>query len=279
MQRTVIEIDEALCDGCGQCVTGCAEGALAIVEGKAKLVSDTYCDGLGACLGHCPQGAIRTVVREAADFDQQAVDEHLAQIRPGAPGHAHHAGHQCPGSAARSLPVADEGGCACAHGAADGQHHHHSGHGHGGGCPSSAARSLIPPTNHHSPPTASAPSALSTWPVQLALVPPQAPFLKGADLLLCADCVPFAMPDFHARYLKGRVVLVGCPKLDNLPAYTQKLAAIYAVAQPRSVTVLRMEVPCCAGLAQAAMRAKEALGSEVPLDIVIVGIDGEAMEG
>jgi hypothetical protein len=136
-----------------------------------------------------------------------------------------------------------------------------------------------PTTNHQPPTTDSAPSALSSWPVQLALIPPQAPFLKGADILLCADCVPFAMPDFHQHWLKGRVVLVGCPKLDNLPAYTQKLAAIYAVAQPRSVTVLRMEVPCCAGLAQAAQRAKEALGSDVPLDVVIVGIDGRAMDG
>ena len=111
------------------------------------------------------------------------------------------------------------------------------------------------------------------------MIPPQAPFLKGADILLCADCVPFAMPDFHQNWLKGRALLVGCPKLDNLPAYTQKLAAIYAVAQPRSITVLRMEVPCCAGLAQAAQRAKEALGSDVPIEVVIVGLDGRVMEG
>jgi len=261
MQRTVIEIDEEKCDGCGQCVTGCAEGALAIIDGKARLVSEVYCDGLGACLGHCPQGAITTVVREAAAFDQAAVDVHLAkQDRAPAP-RAESAGHAC----------------ACDHDEEPEPHHHH--HHHGGGCPSSAPRTLVHPTINHQPPTTDTASALSSWPVQLALVPPQAPFLKGADLLLCADCVPFAMPDFHARYLKGRVVLVGCPKLDNLPAYTQKLAAIYAVAQPRSVTVLRMEVPCCAGLAQAAMRAKEALGSDVPVETVIVSINGIAMEG
>ena len=253
-----------------------------MIDGKARLVSDVYCDGLGACLGHCPQGAITTVIREAAAYDQVAVDAHLAKDRPGAHGHAHghahapEAGHHCPGSALRSLPVANAGGCACAHDEPDEEPHQHHG-GHVGGCPGSAARSLAPTTNHQPPTTVS--SALSSWPVQLALIPPQAPFLKGADILLCADCVPFAMPDFHQNWLKGRALLVGCPKLDNLPAYTQKLAAIYAVAQPRSVTVLRMEVPCCAGLAQAAQRAKEALGSDVPIEVVIVGLDGLVMEG
>ena len=258
MQRTVIEIDEAKCDGCGACVTGCAEGALAIVDGKAKLVSDVYCDGLGACLGHCPQGAIRTVVREAAAFDQAAVDAHLARQGRAPETHAHGA---CPGSAVRTLAP-----------------HAHVHESTGCSCPGAAARTLAPPAAVEHPADGHG-SALRSWPVQLALVPPQAPFLRGADILLSADCVPFAMPDFHARYLQGRVVLVGCPKLDNLPAYTQKLAAIFAVAQPRSVTVLRMEVPCCAGLAQAAVRAKEAIGSDVPVETVIVSIDGTGLDG
>lgn len=277
MQRTIITIDEEKCDGCGLCVQGCAEGALAIVDGKAKLVSEVYCDGLGACLGECPRGAIRTEVREAPAYDQAAVDVHLAKLGRKPAAHGHHA----PAPA-----LAAEGGCACAHGghgdepAAPVHHHHHHGHDHGGGgCPGSRLRQMAPPAAAPAERSAGAmsPSQLRSWPVQLALVPPQAGFLKGADILLCADCVPFAVPDFHQKYLAGRVVLVGCPKLDNLAAYTQKLAAIYSVAQPRSVTVLRMEVPCCAGLAQAANRAKEAIGSEVPVETVIVGIGGEEL--
>lgn len=258
MQRTLITIDEGKCDGCGQCVTACAEGAIAVINGKARLVSEVYCDGLGACLGHCPQGAIRTEQREGPEFSQAAVDEHLKRIgrfpaahapAPAPAPHHHHHGHGgCPGTALRSMPrpprdhELEEGGCACA------------GEGHGG---------------------CSEESALASWPVQLALVPPQAPFLKGADLLVCADCVPFAYPAFHRDWLQGRVVLVGCPKLDNLPAYGQKLAAIYAAAQPKSVTVLRMEVPCCAGLAQAACQARDAVAPGLRVEVKIIGIDGQ----
>jgi Pyruvate/2-oxoacid:ferredoxin oxidoreductase delta subunit len=262
MQRTLITIDEAKCDGCGQCVTACAEGALAIVDGKAKLVSEVYCDGLGACLGHCPRGAIRTEVREAPDFDQGAVDEHLKRLGRPAAAHAapapqawhHHHGGGCPGSALRSLrpqPAAPRGqgpdpACACAQDGGE--------PGHAPGGPAGA-------------------SALASWPVQLALVPPHAPFLKGADLLVCADCVPFAYPDFHRDWLQGRVVLVGCPKLDNLPAYGQKLAAIFAAARPRSVTVLRMEVPCCGGIAKAAQMAATAAGRQSSVNIKVIGIE------
>jgi hypothetical protein len=260
-------------------VQGCAEGALAIVDGKARLVSEVYCDGLGACLGECPRGAIRTELREAPAYDQAAVDVHLAKLGRKPAAHGHHAPAPAPAPAAA-------GGCACAHGGGEEpapHHHHHHGHQHdhgAGGCPGSRLRQLAPPAPAPAverPAGAMAPSQLRSWPVQLALVPPQAGFLKGADILLCADCVPFAVPDFHQKYLAGRVVLVGCPKLDNLAAYTQKLAAIYAVAQPRSVTVLRMEVPCCAGLAQAANRAKEAIGAELPVETVIVGIGGEEL--
>lgn len=240
MQRDIIVIDEAKCDGCGHCVTACAEGAIAVVNGKAKLVSEVYCDGLGACLGHCPQGAITVVKREAPAFDQQAVDRHLSSQRKPAftiVGHSHGHGHACPGSQQRSLPrsppapAAVDAGCAAA-------------------------------------------SQLGHWPVQLGLVNPGAPFLAGADVLLTAHCVPVAMPDFHQRWVGGRGVLLACPKLDDLAQHTNKLSAILAQAKPASLTVLRMEVPCCGGLAWAAKQAAEMSGWHGRLEVVTIAISG-----
>jgi len=235
-RREILHIDEEKCDGCGQCVLSCAEGAIRIIAGKARLVSETYCDGLGACMGKCPQGALTIEVREAPDYDEVAVLHHLAadkvaERRPMVPAPA--------------------------------------------GCPGAAMRELA----HDNRPAASArqtdiPSQLGHWPVQLMLVPPHAPFLKNADLLVCADCVPFAVPDFHFRYLAGRAVLVGCPKLDNLPYYIEKLKAIFAEAKPRQITVLRMEVPCCGGIAQAAIVARNEVAPPIPLSVHTVGIRG-----
>lgn len=245
MRRTIIAIDEEKCDGCGQCVPSCKEGALKVIDGKARLVSEVFCDGLGACLGECPQGAIRVEEREAESFDAAAVERHLRQegVRPPV-----------------QLRIA----------AAPRAHGHD---GHAGGCPGSAHRALRPAAAPVSPRAGeSAASALSHWPVQLTLVSPNAPFLKGADLLVCADCVPFAVPDFHARYLSGRAVLVGCPKLDDLGAYREKLAHIVERAAPKSVTALRMEVPCCSGIAHAAVDAR---GSRpIPAEVHVIGIEG-----
>ncbi|MDH4157076.1 MAG: 4Fe-4S binding protein [candidate division Zixibacteria bacterium] len=231
--RNIIHIDEERCDGCGDCITACAEGALRLVNGKAKLVSDTYCDGLGACIGNCPQGAITIEQREAPAYDEIAVEKHLAAQRksPAAPATIHHA---CPGSAARSFTRPDR-----------------------------AHRMTAGPA---------AQSQLGQWPVQLMLVPPHAPYLQGADLLVCADCVPFAVPDFHDRYLAGRAVLVGCPKLDDLNFYYQKLLQIFAQARPSRITVLKMEVPCCGGLAQAAISARDETAPDIPLEIHTIGI-------
>lgn len=254
MIRDVITIDEAKCDGCGQCVTACAEGALAIIDGKARLVSDVYCDGLGACLGHCPQGAITVVKRDVAAFDEAAVHAHLTKLgRPLPPPAASHA----------PAPSIMLGG------------HSHS-HGHGHACPGSQQRSL--PAAARQPVERSvagtAPSNLGHWPVQLKLVNPAAPFLKGADILLTADCTPVALPDYHRDWVAGRVVLMACPKLDDLAAHTAKLAQILQVAQPRKLTVLRMEVPCCGGIAWAAKQANEMAGTDVPIEIVTIKIDG-----
>ncbi len=234
MKRKIIEIDEAKCDGCGQCITGCHEGALALVDGKAKLVKDNFCDGLGACIGDCPRDALHIIEREAEEFDLAAVE--AAQRAQGkAPTHNVHIR-----------------GPAHGHG-----HGHHA----GGGCPGSAVRSFQPqapaPATDDQPP----PSLLAQWPVQLMLVPPGAPFLRGADLVICADCVPFAVPDFHARYLQGRAVVVGCPKLDDVGFYEEKLTEMFRQAKPKRVTVLRMEVPCCGGISHAAIQAAAKAGA------------------
>ena len=237
-KRKIVKIDEDLCDGCGLCVPSCAEGALQIIDGKAKLVSEVYCDGLGACLGDCPQGAISIEEREAEGFDEQAVEKYLSEQeakkeQPDLP-------CGCPGSALRTIECAEE--------------------------PDDVRR-------------APAKSELSHWPVQLMLVPAGAPFLKGADILIAADCVPFKGPDFHSRYLKGKALLVGCPKLDNLDFYRQKFKDIFAAAQPNSITVLRMEVPCCGGIVHAVVEARDESAPGLPVMVHTIGIrEGDLIE-
>jgi Pyruvate/2-oxoacid:ferredoxin oxidoreductase delta subunit len=246
MRRKIVRIDESRCNGCGLCVPNCVEGALQIVDGKARLVSEVYCDGLGACLGHCPQDAIAVEERDAEAFDEEAVKK-LAGRKHEAPRVPQ--GHSCPGVAVRSF-----------------------------GCPGSAVGDLAHgKARHGSPSDSSAPdaaSALTHWPVQLRLVPPFAPFLKGAHLLVSADCVPFAVADFHKQFLDGRVVLVGCPKFDDVAHYAEKLTAILAEADPASLTVVRMEVPCCGGIVAAAAQARDSARPGLPITVVTVGVAG-----
>ncbi len=237
MKRNIIKIDEDKCTGCGLCVTGCAEGALKIIDGKAKLVSEVYCDGLGACIGECPEGALTIEEREAEAFDEKAVEAKLAQNTAGKT-EEKPVFQCCPGSAMRTLNDTEEESA----GDYDGDDR---------------------------------PSKLRTWPVQLKLVPPQAPFFKNADILVCADCVPFAVADFHERYISGRAVVVGCPKLDDLEKYRSKLAAIFAEAQPKSITVLRMEVPCCAGIAGAVVEARDKTMPNMPVAMHTISINGD----
>lgn len=240
MKRSIIQIDEEKCNGCGLCVPNCAEGALQIIDGKARLVGDILCDGLGACLGHCPQGALTIEEREAVEFDEKAVHEHLKKEEPLPCG--------CPSTAMQTIKP---------------QH---------GGCPGSAMRTMTPQAAPESRSTGA--SELTHWPVQLRLVPPNAPFLKNADLVICADCVPFAVPDFHARYLFGRAVVIGCPKLDDVAYYKQKLVEMFKASRPMRVTVLRMEVPCCGGLAQIALEARAEAIPDTPLEVHVIGIQG-----
>lgn len=233
--RNIILIDREKCDGCGKCVDACAEGAIEIIDGKAILVGEIYCDGFGACLGSCPQDALTIEKREAKEYDEEAVAVHLEK-KPDEEIPQPQAIHQgCPGSALRHFAPIDE----------------------------SAGTQGVP-----------ARSQLGQWPVQLMLVPPTAPYLKNADLLICADCVPFAVPDFHNRYLKDHAVVVGCPKLDDLQHYFDKLKDIFRTAKPASITVLKMEVPCCNGIAQAAVMACEEIGAAIPVEIHTIGISG-----
>ena len=234
--RKIVKIDEEKCDGCGICVPACAEGALQIIDGKARLVSEVYCDGLGACLGDCPQDAITIEEREADKFDEVAVEKYLESLN----------------QTEQIQPI--ESPC---------------------GCPGAAMQTLKPDrAEQPNAPEQNIPSALQSWPVQLMLVPPMAPFLKSADILICADCVPFAVPDFHSRFLKGKIALVGCPKLDDISFYREKLKAIFAEARPSSVTVLRMEVPCCGGIVSAAVSAREEVIPDTPAEVHVIGING-----
>jgi Pyruvate/2-oxoacid:ferredoxin oxidoreductase delta subunit len=235
MKRKIVRIDERKCNGCGQCAIACAEGAIRIADGKARLVSETYCDGLGACLAKCPEDAISIEEREAAEFDAKAVE-----AARGAPAASAPVPHVCPGTAMRQLKP------------------------HG-----SAVTEVVSPAGE---------SELRHWPVQLKLVSPTAPFLKGADLLLAADCVPFALADFHSKFLRGRSVIIGCPKLDDTAFYTEKLTEIFKRSGIRSVTVLHMEVPCCFGLQRIAEAALEASGNRIPIRDVTVSIEGKILE-
>jgi NAD-dependent dihydropyrimidine dehydrogenase PreA subunit len=258
--RKIVQIDEAKCDGCGQCIPSCAEGAIALVNGKARLSAEVLCDGLGACLGECPQGAITVVERDAAAFDEAAVAAHLAQRDgEGAPAsRARPVLHAAPppAPARPRLAVVPDTGAA-----------------QGGGCPGSRPRTLRPAPL--TPAAGPAQSRLGQWPVQLHLVPVTAPYFQGADLLIAADCVPFAYAGFHDGLLAGRALVVGCPKLDDNAFYAKKLGEILARSDIRSVTVARMEVPCCGGITMAARQAVAASGKAIPLRDVVVGIDGE----
>jgi ferredoxin len=230
--RKIVRIDEDKCDGCGLCAEACAEGAIQMVDGKARLINEAHCDGLGACIGECPRGAITLEEKCAEPYDDSA-DYHKAQEKPIET-------EKCTCPSMRIEQIERKSGIA-------GNPEHN-------------------------------PSMLGHWPVQLALVPPGAPFLEGTDLLLVSDCVPFAYADLHRDFLNGRSVLVACPKLDDARAHMQKLTSILRGSTIKSITVARMEVPCCSGLTAMAKQALEISGKEIPLKEVVIGIRGNIKE-
>ena len=242
--RNIVKIDESKCNGCGLCVTACAEGAIRIVDGKAKLVSDTYCDGLGACLGHCPEDAITIEQREAGAFDEEAVQAHLAPPQKEPPAFV------CPGLAAHQWPQKEEG------------------------TPNASARAGDPESPKSQAGGQDVPSQLSHWPVQLTLISPTAPCLADADLLLVADCVPVAVGDFHRRFLKDHSIVIACPKLDDARAHIEKLAQILRSNNLRSLMVVHMEVPCCFGLTHVAREGITRSGKPMSFLDITVSVRG-----
>ena len=227
MKRRIIQIDETLCNGCGACATACHEGAIAIVNGKAKLMRDDYCDGLGDCLPACPMNAITFVEREAAPYNDAAVQ--AAKARKAAQG-------GCPGARIRQMQQAQD-------------------------APEPAQKR---------------PSRLAQWPCQIKLAPVNAPYFAGCELLLAADCTAYAYASIHENFMRGKITLIGCPKHDAVD-YSQKLGAIFAQNDISSVTLLRMEVPCCGGLEFAAKKAIAESGKELPLRVVTISIEGEIL--
>lgn len=209
--RKIVRIDEKKCNGCGLCIPSCPEGALQIIDGKARLVSDIYCDGLGACLGECPQGAITIEERAAEEFDEETAKTHLKEKRE-------------------------------------------------------------KPTISRSAPAS---SALAHWPIQLHLVNPKAPYLQDTNLIVAADCVPFAYRNFHQDFLKGKSIVIGCPKLDDVKFYEEKLAEIFRQSSIKGITVVNMEVLCCNGLHYIVQKAVERSGKNIPVEQVVIGIKGE----
>ncbi len=216
----------------------CAEGAIEVVDGKARVVAEKYCDGLGACLRECPRGALTVEEREAEEFDEKAVEEHLSASEKEKP--------------AQGIPMAH-------------------------GCPSAKLQTFAAKPVGEEVPTLQA-SALSHWPVQIRLVPPTAPFLKGANLLVAADCAPVAYPNFHRDFLKGKAVMVGCPKFDDVQGYVDKFTDIFRSANIKSVIVLDMEVPCCSALPKIVKRGMELAGKSVPMEEVVISARGEILK-
>lgn len=246
--RKIIQIDEEKCTGCGNCVIACAEGAIQIIDGKAKVIADKYCDGLGACIGDCPEDALKIIEREADDFDEKAVEELLKkkkeqpkEAKPAA------AACGCPSAAIKMFSPAPKEAEAC-------------------GC---ANKPFVQTTGGK--------SALGHWPVQIRLVPPGAPFLRDADLLIAADCVPVAYPSFHNDFLKGKAVMIGCPKFDNAEEYIEKLSKVFQVSGIKSITSVVMEVPCCSALPIIVKKALAKAGTDIPFKEVVVSARGEIL--
>lgn len=240
--RKIIEIDEELCDGCGLCVPDCAEGSLKIVDGKAKLVADNLCDGLGACLGSCPTGALKIIEREAEEFDEEAVEAYL----------------ESENHTLESDNTTSEQTMAC-------------------GCPSTQIQSFINKAENEPEPVdaATGKSLLSHWPVQIKLVPANAPFLQNADLLIAADCTAIAARGFQEKYLHEKIVMMGCPKFDDVDSYTQKFTEIFRGCNLKSVSLLIMEVPCCSAMAGIVQKAMAQAKVEIPLQQITISTQGE----
>jgi len=284
MKRTIIKIDEELCNGCEACVQGCHEGALQMIDGKARMVSELFCDGLGACIGDCPVGAITLEEREAEPYDEVATIErmipkgektiiaHLKHLKEHGEfdylkqgvGYLRANGIPVDVSSVHNMPT--------------------PGVKSGGGCPGSREMTFAPAaaqTFKMAPATttAEAPSQLRQWPVQLHLLNPEAGYFRGADVVLAADCVAFSFADFHNHFLAGKILAIACPKLDsNKESYVEKLKAMIIHSAINTLTVVIMEVPCCGGLLSLALKAVAESNRKIPVKLVVVGVRGDILK-
>ena len=294
MIRTIINIEKEKCNGCGLCVSACHEGAIAMIDGKAELIRDDYCDGLGNCLPACPTGAITFIEREAAAFDEAAVAENMKKMEDAhrlQQSHSHnghsqpfqqnHPQHKpevpfagCPGSMSRMLKRNTEAGNAKSGSVAGGAQHpaaveaQHT---------ASASHAASAATSHGAAAPVQMESQLQQWPVQIKLVPVNAPYFEGANLLIAADCAAYAYANFHNQFMKNKITIIGCPKLDE-GDYSEKLTAILANNNIKSLTVVRMEVPCCGGIQNAAVTALKNSGKMIPWQVVTLTTNGEILE-
>lgn len=277
MKRKIVKIDEEKCDGCGDCVPNCHEGALQIIDGKARLISDLFCDGLGACIGHCPQGAITIEEREAEPYNESRVMEYI--VKGGENVIIAHLKHLIEHNEMEYYKEATE------YLAANGIPNPLNGKApekiqqqHFSGCPGSKVMSFEKEETQEDE-LGKRQSYLQQWPIQLHLVSPHAAYYKNSDLLLAADCVGFAYADFHKDFLKGKSIAIACPKLDtNKEVYLEKLIAMINDSNIQSITILIMQVPCCGGLLQLAQLANDSANRKVPIKTVVIGIKGEVLQ-
>ena len=275
MKRKIINIDENLCTGCGLCIPNCPEGAIQILDGKARLMSDLFCDGLGACLRHCPEGAITIEEREAEPYDERKVMEKI--IKHGPETVKAHLDHLADHGEKELLAIVKDVLAAKGMTAGDNKPiEHHAHHSHGGGCPGSVEMRFK--KTAASEPSTEAASELTQWPVQLHLISPLSPAFKGQDVVLAADCAAYAYGGFHQRFLKGRALAIACPKLDEgQDVYLEKLTALIDQAQINTLTVVIMEVPCCGGLLRLAQEASSRAKRKIPIKSVVISRQGEVL--
>jgi len=254
MKRKIIKIDESLCDGCGVCIPSCPEGALKIIDGKARIVKESFCDGLGVCLGECPLGALAVVETETEEYDEAGVIEHIKQHAPEKfNAHIEHLNQHT-----NEIPR---------------PHHHRNNH--GAGCPSS--RVMVFDTQTDVRTSDIVPSQLKQWPIQLHLVSPSAPYFKNADIAFVADCVPLAYGNFQNDFLSKYAIAIACPKLDDIDSYSEKIKNIVEQSKPRSIKVLIMEVPCCTGLLHITKHVVASVQPQIPLEVIVIGIKGDIL--
>jgi Pyruvate/2-oxoacid:ferredoxin oxidoreductase delta subunit len=277
MKRKIINIDREKCNGCGLCIPNCPEGAIQMIDGKARLISDLFCDGLGACLGHCPEGAIVIEEREAEPYDERRVMENIVKQGPNTiKAHLHHLKeHNETVYHKEALAFLKEKGIAPP---AEKESACRPSAGSGGGCPGSRSVSFAGEKSAASP-VGDVPSALTHWPIQLHLISPAAPQYREADVLLAADCTAFSAGNFHARFLKGKSLIIACPKLDEgQDVYLAKLKSLIEDAKINTLTVLVMQVPCCGGLIRLAQKAVQEAGRKIPVKTVVVSLQGEILQ-